>query len=242
SRLAKNRPFAIAWGIAWIFIILALSYMGLPQYGIETPAATRVIQDLAPEEGLGPLREVPHQELIPGIYTVGEDYGKELCPDLIYQPGFDDGDEEVVYGCSHLNEVFFEFSEGLLKAEEEGKLDNLHAYILIEDFQEDLKLVAPHVEWTEGALIEEGIKEGDTVYVVAYVNEDEQTEALEITLSAPDESQYADRFFIISGVIQSISEDGRLWMIGDQEVVVIPFKENTYKVDFFLHEEGWREH
>jgi hypothetical protein len=149
SRLAKNRPFAIAWGVAWIFIIVALSYMGLPQYGIETPAATRIIQDLAPEEGLGELREIPHQELIGGIYTVGEDYGSDLCPDLVYQPGFEEGDEEIVIGCPHLSSVFFEFSERLLLAEEEGDLPNMHAYILVEDFQDNLKLVTPHVEWTD---------------------------------------------------------------------------------------------
>jgi hypothetical protein len=149
SRLAKNRPFAIAWGIAWVFILLALSYMGLPQYGIETPAATRVIQDLAPEEGLGPLREIPHDELLPGIYVVGEDYGRDLCPGLVYQPGFEEGNEATVIGCPHLTAVFLEFSERLLAAEEAGDLPNLHAEILIEDYQDDLKRVVPRVEWDD---------------------------------------------------------------------------------------------
>lgn len=228
SRLAKNRPFAIAWGIAWIFILLALSYMGLPVYGIETPAATRVIQDLAPEEGLGPLREIPQEELIAGIYQVNPNYdGNDLCPTLVYFAGefkevtdtsyyvagdnkalitdetyldgdegeiyegyvivqaflneddelvasnirpSDDDSEYIVFGCPQLTEVFTQFSERLLLAEEEGELPDLEAYILIEDFQQNLKLVVPHTEWTD--------------------------------------------------------EDG-----GRQ----------TYKVDYFIHEDGWRE-
>jgi hypothetical protein len=204
SRLAKNRPFAIAWGLAWIFILLALSYMGLPVYGIETPAATRVIQDLAPEEGLGPLREIPHEELLAGIYQVDPDYdGSDLCPTLVYFAGefkevtntsyyvagenkalitdqtnrageifegyvivqafltedgdleahtirlADEKDEYTVFGCPHLTEVYAQFSERLQIAEEEGELPDLEAYILIEDFQHNLKLVVPHVQWTD---------------------------------------------------------------------------------------------
>ncbi|MDH3942750.1 MAG: cytochrome b N-terminal domain-containing protein [Anaerolineae bacterium] len=225
SRLAKNRKFAIGWGIAWIFILLALSYMGLPEYGIETPAATRIVQDLAPEEGLGPLREIPHEELLSGIYNV-EDYdGNDLCPDLVYFGGTLDevtatswivGDQEVLitpetafhdeifegdhiivqsflneendleanyikqadhpeefvtFGCPHLTEVFNQFSERLMHAEEEGDLPGMEAYLQVEDFQANMKLVIPHVKW--------------------------------------------------------LDEDGEV---------------QTYKVDFFLHEDGKREH
>ena len=51
-----KRPWAVAIGIFFVLLMVQLSYMGLPGYGIETPAATRIVQDLAPEEGAGPLR------------------------------------------------------------------------------------------------------------------------------------------------------------------------------------------
>jgi quinol-cytochrome oxidoreductase complex cytochrome b subunit len=57
-----KRPFAVAIGVLFLLILIALSYMGLPLYGIETPAATRIIQDIAPEEGPGPLFEVPFDQ------------------------------------------------------------------------------------------------------------------------------------------------------------------------------------
>lgn len=57
-RLAKRRPIAVAQGVLATIAILILSYMGLPQWGIETPPATRIIQDIAPQEGVGPLREL----------------------------------------------------------------------------------------------------------------------------------------------------------------------------------------
>ncbi|MEK6255941.1 MAG: cytochrome b N-terminal domain-containing protein [Chloroflexota bacterium] len=240
SRLAKNRPFAIAWGIAWIFILLALSYMGLPQYGIETPPATRIIQDLAPEEGLGLLRELPYQELIPGIYTVGEDYGRDMCPDLVYQPGFDEGNEELTLGCEHFTEVFNIFSEGLIQAEEEGDLPNMHAYFLVEQFQDDLMLVAPHVTWTEGTYIETDFAVGDTVYVVAFTNGD-GLEAFEILSEPPDRESYSELYSFYSGEVHSNLMETGVWVIGEREFLVSNFKENTYKVDYFLHEDGRRE-
>lgn len=144
SRMARNRPFSMVWGISWVFIMFVLSYMGLPEFGIETPAAKRIIQDLAPEEGLGELRAIPYEELIPGIYTVGEDYDG-LCKGTSYIG--EDGEE--VFGCPHFMAVFDEYSERLLEAEEEGKLPDLHAIILIEPYGPELMKVEPHVSWTD---------------------------------------------------------------------------------------------
>lgn len=149
ARLARKRPFAILWGIAWVFILLALSYMGLPEYGIETSPATRVIQDLAPEEGMGILRETPYDELIPGIYTVGETDPETLCTSDFTYTSAETG--EQVIGCAHLIEVFSEYSEGLLRAEEEGLLPDLHAIMLIERYGPDLKRVELDVAWTDEA-------------------------------------------------------------------------------------------
>jgi quinol-cytochrome oxidoreductase complex cytochrome b subunit len=150
SRLSSKRPFAIAWGLAWVFIMIALSFMGTPRYGIETPPATRIVQDLAPEEGEGALREIPYAELsqAQGIYVVGQDYDGDLCPDLFYQPDLNNP-ENVVIGCPHLTAVFEEFSEKLLAAQEDGKLPDLNAALYVEQFQPQLVRVTPHVEWTD---------------------------------------------------------------------------------------------
>jgi hypothetical protein len=149
SRLARKRGLAIAWGLAWVFIVIALSFMGTPQFGIETPPATRIIQDLAPEEGIGPLREIPFEEFVQGIYAVTPDYGDDLCPKLTYQPEPDTDPSNVVIGCPHLTAVFNEFSEKLLAAEADGLLPDLSASFIIEDFQFSLVRVTPHVEWTD---------------------------------------------------------------------------------------------
>jgi hypothetical protein len=132
-------------------VFIALSFMGTPEYGIETPAATRIIQDLAPEEGEGPLREIPYPELFnrQAVYIVGQDYGTDLCPGLSYQPDPEGDVNNVVVGCPHLTAVFNEFSERLEEAEANGSLPELNAKLTVEQFQPGLVKITPHVEWID---------------------------------------------------------------------------------------------
>jgi hypothetical protein len=110
--------------------------MGLPGFGIETPAATRIIQDIAPEEGSGPLREIPYDELKPGVYEVGITDPEQMCDDLDF-------------GCPILVNVFNEYSAHVVEAVEEGKLPNAQALLVIEDWQKDLRKVTPRIIWDD---------------------------------------------------------------------------------------------
>jgi hypothetical protein len=58
SRLGKNRKVALAMGVLFSVATVILSYMGTPQWGIETPPAPRILQDLSPQEGEGPVEEL----------------------------------------------------------------------------------------------------------------------------------------------------------------------------------------
>jgi quinol-cytochrome oxidoreductase complex cytochrome b subunit len=124
-----KRPIAVGLGLLATMAVLVLSYMGLPGYGIETPAATRILQDLAPEEGIGVLREVPYDELTPGTYEVN-----------VTDPESLDG---------HLADVFAEYSERVNTAEEEGKLPDAQALMVIEDWQTDLRKVTMRILWND---------------------------------------------------------------------------------------------
>lgn len=128
-RIARKRPFAIAWGLAWAIALAVLTYMGTPLYGIETPAATRIIQDLAPEEGTGPLRRIPFDQLQVGIYEVNKTDPSTLPPAL--------------------GKVFDEFSVRVNQAVAAGKLPEAEAVMVIEEWQVDLKKVTPRIVWTD---------------------------------------------------------------------------------------------
>ena len=131
-----KRPFAVAIGLLFILVLIGLSYMGLPLYGIEAPAATRIIQDLAPEEGPGPLYEIPFDQLQQGTYIVNETPTENMCP-------------ELDYGCPELETVFAEFSERVNQAIEAGALPNGQAVMIVEDWQVDLKKVTQRIVWDD---------------------------------------------------------------------------------------------
>jgi len=135
-RSFTKRPVAVALGILTITFLIGLSYMGTPLYAIETPAATRILQDLAPEEGVGPLRAVPYEQLQPGIYETNAASIGDMCPD-------------IPYGCSEFTAVFEEFSVRVAEAEESGKLTNAEGILVIQEWQVNLKKVTMRIIWTD---------------------------------------------------------------------------------------------
>ncbi len=135
NRSLFKRPWAVAIGLLFAMTIILLSYMGLPTYGIETPAATRIVQDLAPMEGLGPLRAVPFDQLQPGVYEVDKTPTEKLCPKLDY-------------GCPALEAVFKQYTDRVNQARDTNKLPNVQALMIIEDWQENLRKVTLRILWT----------------------------------------------------------------------------------------------
>ncbi len=130
KRMARSRPIAIAWGLLWAILLGIWSYMGTPEYGIETPSAARTIQDLAPEEGIGPLRAIPFDELVPGIYVVNETNPRDL-----------DGE---------LGEVFAIYTEYINRFNEsDPEFVDPEALMIITDWAADLKKVTLRILWTE---------------------------------------------------------------------------------------------
>jgi hypothetical protein len=131
-----KRPLAVSLGILGVLVLVVLSYMGTPEYGITTPAATRIVQDLAPEEGTGPLRSIPYDQLQPGVYEINVTEANNLCPDLDF-------------GCPELEAVFAEYGERVNEAMEEGRLPDAQAVLLIEEWQAGLKKITPRIVWSD---------------------------------------------------------------------------------------------
>jgi ubiquinol-cytochrome c reductase cytochrome b subunit len=142
-RSLKKRPVAVGIGLFVVGVLLVLSYMGTPEYGIPADPATRIIQDLAPEEGVGPLRSVPFEQLRPGVYEVNITNINQVCKDLDF-------------GCPKLQTVFDEYSDRILEAQEAGRLPDVQATLVIEDWQNDsegnptLKKITMRITWNEG--------------------------------------------------------------------------------------------
>ena len=141
-RSLYKRPVAVGVGLFAVATLIVLSYMGTPQFHIETPEATRIIQDLVPEEGIGPLRAIPFDQLQTGVYEVGSEVPKDICPNLDY-------------GCPQLTAVFKDFSDRINESAtnedlpDYKRLPNAQAVLVIEDWQENLKKVTLRISWND---------------------------------------------------------------------------------------------
>ncbi len=131
-----KRPVAVSLGVFGVLILILLSYMGLPVYGIEPIASTRIIQDMSPEEGVGPLQAVPYDQLQQGFYIVNETPTENLCPDMDF-------------GCPELEAFFTHYSERVNESIDSGDLQNGDAVMVIEDWQKDLKKITLRITWDD---------------------------------------------------------------------------------------------
>lgn len=135
-RSLHKRPLAVAIGLLTVLVLVVLSYMGTPGFGIETPVATRIVQDLAPEEGTGPLHSIPFDQMQTGVYEVNVTQPVRMCPQLDF-------------GCAELEAVFAEYTRRINQATEDGRLSDTEAFLVIEDWQSDLKKITPRILWND---------------------------------------------------------------------------------------------
>jgi ubiquinol-cytochrome c reductase cytochrome b subunit len=135
-RSLYKRPLAVGIGVFFTIALVVLSYMGTPEYLIETPPATRIVQDLAPEEGVGPLRAIPFEQIQPGAYEVNVDQPVRMCP-------------EIDFGCPALESVFADYTQRVNQATADGAMLETRAWFIIEDWQSGLKKVTPRIVWID---------------------------------------------------------------------------------------------
>jgi len=130
-----KRPWAVAIGVFSLLVLVVLSYMGLPEFGIEMEPAQRIVQDMTPQEGEGPLQHVAFAELQPGSYEVNAIEPINMCPNLDF-------------GCPALEGFWDNFSGRINKAVDTGMLpEETQAVMVIEDWAQDLKKVTLRIVW-----------------------------------------------------------------------------------------------
>jgi len=74
SRRYAHRKLALSLSMGFITAMLVLTYMGTPKYGVASSGDVEVVQELAPVEGVGPLRAVPFEEFKAGTYCTDDLY------------------------------------------------------------------------------------------------------------------------------------------------------------------------
>jgi ubiquinol-cytochrome c reductase cytochrome b subunit len=75
SRRFAHRRFAFSVAGVMLSLLVILSYMGLPEFGVRTSADAEIIHEMVMEPAhnhMGKLRPTPFNQLVPGMYTTRE--------------------------------------------------------------------------------------------------------------------------------------------------------------------------
>ncbi|MEA3337452.1 MAG: cytochrome bc complex cytochrome b subunit [Chloroflexota bacterium] len=137
SRKAKDRRVALSLFLIASAVFIILSWMGTPWYAVESPPAEEVVQLMLPEEGVGPVREIPWESL-----TISPEAG--LWDTRSQNEGASPEVEEVM-------ELYADFiHEENAAALEKGNAGLRDGYgkMIVENWQDGLKKVTMRVFWT----------------------------------------------------------------------------------------------
>ena len=66
SRLYKDRKIAVSLGLIVCAVLVVLTYMGTPYYGVKAPPPDEVGFHFIPPEQPGPIRSMPFEQLVVG--------------------------------------------------------------------------------------------------------------------------------------------------------------------------------
>ncbi len=127
SRRGRDRRVAIISGVVAGIVIIVLSWMGTPYYAVQGAPAVEIVQELMPEEGMGPLREMGYAHLPLGAYDSRENATTE--------------DEEF-------NVVLHEFNESIKAfAEKDPSFNEAYGVLTISQEQPQLKRITWDINW-----------------------------------------------------------------------------------------------
>ncbi len=80
SRRYAHRRFSLSVAMALVSFMTVLSYMGLPEFAVETSAETEILHELTFEPAhshVGVARTIPYDQLPPGAYTTAQFEGED---------------------------------------------------------------------------------------------------------------------------------------------------------------------
>ena len=160
SRRYAHRRFGLTVGMLAVVGFVILSWMGSPEYAVETSGDQEIAQELAPQEGVGPLRSVPFEELVPGSYVTLAMEDEAAAASLTARFEAEGRNMErftisaVPPDAPHLLAVMEEFQHLLDVYSRE--LPNGWGMLMIQDWQDNLKRVEIYIEWDTPQVDEAG--------------------------------------------------------------------------------------
>lgn len=151
SRRYADRRLGLSLAMVAVAGFVVLSWMGSPEYGVDTSGDQEIAQELAPMEGIGPLRSVPFVQLVPGTYSTAamDDESAAAAITALYE---EEGRNMEFFTISSVPE---DAPELLALLEEYDHLLHVHGadmpevvgMLNIQDWQDGLRRLEIYIEW-----------------------------------------------------------------------------------------------
>ncbi len=137
-RYYARRRFALSMSMLFVVFIVLTSWMGTPEFKVQTSLDQEIFYQMAPSEEVGPVRATPFADLIPGEYNVDTWRSDGKIP-----------------RSSELYVVMEQF-EALVKhartvSVKKGGLPKAQATLTVSYIQPHLKAVTLHIAWQDAS-------------------------------------------------------------------------------------------
>ena len=164
SRRYAHRRVALSLGALTVALLVILNYTGTPYYGVETAADQEIAQEMIPGEKIGPIRTTPFDQLVATTETITfADFANpnasgiqlndlDAYLETIAVPIKEDNLEELEAQYADNYPDFFHAIEEfhhLLFDKYEGEMENPHGYLIITDYQPNVKRIQLVITWTQ---------------------------------------------------------------------------------------------
>ncbi len=160
SRRYANRRMGLSLSMLAVAGFVIMSWIGSPEYGVETSGDQEIVQQLAPMEGIGPVRAISFDQYVPGTYATTAMADPAAAAALTAQYEQEGRNMEfftisaVPEDAPELLAVMREF-QSLIKNHGED-LPNGWGALNILDWQDGLKRVQIYIEWDQPVVDEDG--------------------------------------------------------------------------------------
>jgi len=146
SRLGKNRKLGITMGLGFTALLLVLTYLGTPYYGVTAPPAVEIGQEFIPEEcvlppipllpdNCGEVRRLGYDGLPVGTYDLSQ---------YATAPANADPFQAMLVNM----QAAIKHQAELAKQSDKQGLQDAQGFFVVEDWQTNLKKVTLRITWT----------------------------------------------------------------------------------------------
>ena len=160
SRRYAHRRLGLSLSMLAVAGFVVLSWMGSPKYAVETSGDQEIAQALAPMEGVGPLRAVPFDQLVPGVYST-EALGDPSAAAALTAQFEAEGRNMDRFTISAVPEdaprllaLMEEFQHDIVVWG--ADLPNAWGTLIIQDWQQGLRRAEIYIEWDTPLVDEQG--------------------------------------------------------------------------------------